>query len=214
MLSSIRIMVTAFSLPLVSPSPGPQPGEVRVRLSGVPWDTYVALRDAVTAPSVRMIFYKGELEIVSTSPEHEEAKKILARLIEMYALLCDVPLLGYGSTTFRSAAKQHGLEPDECYCVGHRLTNVPDLAIEVVLTSGGIDKLPVYEGLGVKEVWFWENDDLSLYALRPGHGYESIPKSAVLPGLDLGVLAGLVRSGDQLEAVRSFHAWLRAGQSS
>jgi Uma2 family endonuclease len=203
-------MVAAFSLPPVSPPPAPRPGEVRVRLSGVPWDTYVSLSDAVTSPGVRMTFHRGELEIMTTSREHEEAKKILARLIEMYAVERDVPLRGYGSTTLRSAMKAHGLEPDECYCVGHELTSVPDLAIEIVLTSGGIDKLPVYEGLGVREVWFWENEELSLYTLIAGHGYESISASVVLPDLDLGVVARLLRSGDQLEAVRSFHAWLRA----
>ena len=205
-------MVAAFSLPPVSPPPAPRPGEARVRLSGVPWDTYVALSDAVTSPGVRMTFYRGELEIMTLSQEHEEAKTILARLIEMYAVECDVPLRGYGSTTFRSAMKAHGLEPDECYCVGHELTSVPDLAVEVVLTSGGIEKLPVYAGLGVAEVWFWENDELSPYALLPGHGYESIPASLVLPDLDLGMVASLVRRGDQLEAVRSFHAWLRGGR--
>jgi Uma2 family endonuclease len=205
-------MVAAFTLPPVSSPPAPRPGEARVRLSGVPWDTYVALSDAVTSPGVRMTFYEGELEIMTTSREHEEAKKILARLIEMYAVECDVPLLGYGNTTFRSAVKAHGLEPDECYCLGHRLTGVPDLAIEVVLTSGGIEKLPVYAGLGVGEVWFWENDELSLFALRPGHGYESILTSSALPDFDLGMVASLVRRGDQLEAVRSFHAWLRGGR--
>lgn len=89
---------------------------------------------------------------------------------------------------------------------------MPDLAIEVVLTSGGIEKLPVYEGLGVREVWFWENDELSVHAFIAGLGYESISASAMLPDLDLGVVAGLLRSGDQLEAVRSFHGRLRAGR--
>ncbi len=129
----------------------------------------------------------------------------------MYATERRVPLLGYGSTTFRRAAKEHGLEPDECYCLGHRLTDVPDIAIEVVLTSGGIEKLPVYRGLGVREVWFWERDAFHLHALREPAGYEDIPASEILPGLDLGVVAGLVRSRDQLAAVTSFHTWLRAG---
>jgi Uma2 family endonuclease len=211
-------MVAAFSLPPVSPAPARPPGEQRVRLSGIPWAMYTALSDAVDSPGVRMTYCEGELEIMSTSPEHEEAKTILGRLIEMYATERDVPLLGYGSTTFRNPAKERGLEPDECYCLGHRLTDVPDLAIEVVITSGGIEKLPVYQGLGVREVWFWEDDAFHLHALRgnrPGHdeGYEAIPASELLPGLDLGVVAALVRGRDQLEAVRAFRAWLRGGRS-
>jgi Uma2 family endonuclease len=192
------------------PPPARPPGEQRIVLSGVPWDTYVALRDSVDQPGLRMTYCQGELEIMSPSPEHEEVKKILARLIEMYAVERDVPLLGYGSTTFREVAKEHGLEPDECYCIGHRLSGVPEIAVEVVITSGGIEKLPVYAGLGIREVWFWENDAFHLHALRAG-GYETIPASEMLPGLDLGVIAPLVRSRDQLGAVRAYRAWLRAG---
>jgi Uma2 family endonuclease len=196
------------ALPLSYPPPPWRPGEQRVRLSGVPWEMYVALRDAVDTPGLRMTYFEGELEIMSPLPEHEVAKKTVARLIEIYALERDVPLYGYGSTTFRSAAKAHGLEPDECYCVGHQLKDFPDIAIEVVLTSGGIEKLPVYAGLRVREVWFWEDDAFHLHALRTG-GYEAIRASELLPGLDLDAVASFVRREDQHEAVRAFRDWLR-----
>jgi Uma2 family endonuclease len=165
-------MVAAVPLPYSSPpqSPPQSLGEQRVLLSGVPWETYVALRDAVDTPGVRMTYIEGLLEIMTPLPAHELAKTMIARLIEMFAIERDVPLQGYGSTTFRSTAKARGLEPDECYCVDHLLKDVPDIALEVVLTSGGIEKLPVYEGLGVNEVWFWEQDAFHLYALRAG-GY-------------------------------------------
>jgi Uma2 family endonuclease len=162
-----------------------------------------------------MTYCQGALEIMSPGPEHEEAKTIIARLVEMFALEREVPLLGYGSTTLRQAVTLHGLEPDECYCVGHRLTSVPDIAIEVVITSGGIEKLPVYQGLGVQEVWFWEDEAFHLFALRDAReeggarGYERIPASELLKAIDLGVIAALVRGRDQLEAVRAYRAWLR-----
>jgi Uma2 family endonuclease len=212
-------MVAAVPLPYSSPpqspsqppsQPPPQPlGEQRVLLSGVPWETYVALRDAVDTPGVRMTYIEGLLEIMTPLPAHELAKTMIARLIEMFAIERDVPLQGYGSTTFRSAAKARGLEPDECYCVDHLLKDVPDIALEVVLTSGGIEKLPVYEGLGVKEVWFWEKDAFHLYALRAA-GYEAIPASELVPGLDLEVLAAFARRSDQHETVKAFRDWLRS----
>jgi Uma2 family endonuclease len=169
----------------------------------------VALRDAVDTPGVRMTYIEGLLEIMTPLPAHELAKTMIARLIEMFAIERDVPLQGYGSTTFRSAAKARGLEPDECYCVDHLLKDVPDIALEVVLTSGGIEKLPVYEGLGVKEVWFWEKDAFHLYALRDA-GYEAIPASELVPGLDLEVLAAFARRSDQHETVKAFRDWLRS----
>jgi Uma2 family endonuclease len=57
--------------------------------------------------------------------------------------------------TFRKPAKERGLEPDECYVL-QTLRDVPDIAIEVAYRHGVIDKLHVYAGLGVKEVWLWE----------------------------------------------------------
>jgi Uma2 family endonuclease len=198
------------AVPLSYPPPPQRPGEQRVLLSGVPWEMYVALRDAVDTPGVRMTYCEGVLEIMSPLPAHEVAKTTIGRLIEMYAIERDVPLNGYGSTTFRSAAKARGLEPDECYCVGHLLKDVPDIAIEVVLTSGGIDKLSVYAGLGVREVWFWEDDAFHLHALRAGR-YEAIRASELLPELDLEVVATFVRREDQHEAVKAFRDWLRRG---
>jgi Uma2 family endonuclease len=196
------------AVPLFYPSLPPRSGEQRVRLTGVPWEVYVALREAVDTPGVRMTYCEGELEIMSPLPEHEDTKTTIGRLVELYAIECDVRLYGYGSTTFRTAARAHGLEPDECYCVGHRLKDVPDIAIEVVLTSGGLEKLPVYKRLKVREVWFWEGDAFHLHALR-AKGYESIQASELLPGLDLEAVASFVRRSDQHEAVRAFRDWLR-----
>jgi Uma2 family endonuclease len=56
----------------------------------------------------------------------------------------------------------------------------PDIAIEVVKTSGGINKLEVYQGLEVPEVWFWKNDRFSVYCLRDSH-YEQVVRSEFLP---------------------------------
>nr|WP_233562056.1 Uma2 family endonuclease [Sorangium cellulosum] len=179
-------------------------------IQGVPWNTYVRLRDELDTPGLRMTFCEGTLELMSPSIDHEAAKKSIARLVEIFALERDVPLHGYGSTTFRREAKSRGLEPDECYCLGGPLKEIPDIAIEVVLTSGGLDKLPVYSGLGVREVWFWERDAFHIHALR-GEEYEAIAASELIPDLDLVALARFVRWPDQHEAVKAFRAWLRNG---
>nr|WP_238569050.1 Uma2 family endonuclease [Xenococcus sp. PCC 7305] len=60
---------------------------------------------------------------------------------------------GLGSTTFRKEDQQAGKQPDECYCLDTD-KDIPDLAIEVIYTSGGVDILKIYQCLGVKEVWF------------------------------------------------------------
>lgn len=84
---------------------------------------------------------------------------------------------------------------------------IPDLSIEVVFTSGGIDKLARYQALGVPEVWFWQDGTLALYHLRPS-GYERIERSE-LPGLaelDIELLKRClwVAETDTVEAIRLF----------
>jgi Uma2 family endonuclease len=90
-----------------------------------------------------MFYLEGTLEIMSPSPEQEVDKTTIARLIEIHALERDIDLTGYGSTTFRKPAQERGLEPDECYCFG-QLKEFPDIALEVIVSSGGIDKLSIY----------------------------------------------------------------------
>ena len=54
---------------------------------------------------------------------------------------------GYGSWTLKSEGADHGVEPDECYVFGNvPEPERPDLAIEVVWTSGGINKLETTAG--------------------------------------------------------------------
>jgi len=146
---------------------------------------------------------------MTTSPEHERLKTIIARLIEAFAEELDLDLNGYGSATFRQEAAARGLEPDECYCLGE-LQAVPDIALEIALTSGGIDKLKVYQGLGVKEVWFWEKQQLSLYGLtETGDTYEALERSQLLPKLDVALLASYVESSRQTQAVKAYRLALR-----
>lgn len=140
--------------------------EQRVVLHGVTWQQYESLSTMLgDFPGLRLTYLDGSLEIFMPSPEHDLLKKAIARLIERYAEEVDILLHGYGSTTFRREAKAVGLEPDECYCA-RTLKDLPDLAIEVNLTSGGLDKLAVYNGLGVPEVLVWQNNRLTLYDLR------------------------------------------------
>lgn len=177
-------------------------------LEGVPWSTYVVLRDSVDSPGIRMTYLKGVLEIMSPSREHEVSKTQIARLLELFCLERDIPLFGYGSTTFRKEERERGLEPDECYCRGAD-KEVPDVALEVVVTRGNIDKLEVYRGLGVREVWVFEDGEFSLFALR-GESYVAIGSSEVLPEVDLAQLATFALEADQHAALKAYQNALRS----
>jgi Uma2 family endonuclease len=72
------------------------------------------------------------------------------------------------------------VEPDECYLVGDQSRDTPDLAIEVIWTSGGLDKLEIYRRLGVGEVWIWKEEKIQMHVLR-GEEYQLTEKSRLSP---------------------------------
>ncbi|HEX6275793.1 MAG TPA: Uma2 family endonuclease [Polyangiaceae bacterium] len=198
-------MVAAASFPIQAGAPEREP---RILLTNVPWATYVMLRDTVDSPGVRMTYLRGSLEIMSPSRTHEVGKTQIARLLELYCLERDIPLFGYGSTTFRKEEAERGLEPDECYCRGSDRP-VPDIALEVVVSLPAIDKLDVYRGLGVAEVWMFRDGRFQLFALR-GDRYESLERSEVFPEIDLERIAHFAGEADQHAALRAFRDELRA----
>ncbi len=193
------------------PCPVPEPDQ-RVILHGVAWEQFeLFLEMRGDEAGVRLTYLDGELELLSPSINHELLKKLIARLIEMYAFERGIELEGYGSWTVRKRDKRRGVEPDECYVVGTHEPDAPDLAIEVVWTSGGLDKLEVYRGLGVREVWLWRDGAISVHRLRRGR-YVVSGRSDVLPDLDLDLLVRCLDAPSQTAAVRQFVEALRVGE--
>lgn len=184
--------------------------EQRVVVYGVPWEAYCAIRLAFDRPSLRLTYLAGALEFMSPSDDHELLKTRIARLVEAFGDERDVPLYGHGSTTYRRKAKEAGLEPDESYVLGGERPEYPDVAIEVVVSSGGLSKLDVYAHLGVPEVWFWIDGGFRLFALGE-KGYEAVAKSRLIPDLDFELLARFARRVDQPQAVKEYRKVLRAG---
>jgi Uma2 family endonuclease len=188
--------------------------EQRFVLHRVPWAMYVALRDALDDQGgLKMTYLQGELELMSPSGLHEDAKKIIARLIEVWATERDVDLRGFGGTTFRNELTQRGLEPDECYKLGAlREGDIPDIAIEIIVTSGLVDKMAVYAGLGVSEVWTWRPDASAITVHRLIDGaYVAQAHSNVLADLDLAVLARFIQPGEnQTRLARAYRAAIGA----
>jgi Uma2 family endonuclease len=92
------------------------------------------------------------LEIVAPSLRHEDVKSRLGDLLLIYFLETDTEYYPKGSTTFRQQERRGGTEADESYCIGTDKA-IPDLAIEVVITSGGLNRLEVYHRLGIPEVY-------------------------------------------------------------
>ena len=163
-------------------------------LSNLTWETLEKLDGDLAETGAQLTYLDGCLEIISPlSDAHEEPKNTLGQLLEIY---------GRGSTTIGTKELGARKEPDESYCLGTRKP-VPDLAIEVIVTSGGIDTLEIYRRVGVSEVWFWQDGVISVYCLR-STGYDLVSKSELLPELDLRSLEFYSRMADQYDAVNDF----------
>jgi Uma2 family endonuclease len=191
--------------------------EERFITNGVSWEIYEGLLKKLEDNShYRITYLDGVLEIVSPSIRHEKVKKNIAMLLEHYLYKKRINCIAMGSTTFKNKAKKAGAEPDECYCIGEE-KSIPDIAIEVNLTSGNIDKLETYRRLGVKEVWMWKMGQLSLYHLREetsqkfvdSYGYERIIKSEFIPDLDISLLSCCALITNSLECLDEFAHMLK-----
>jgi Uma2 family endonuclease len=180
-----------------------------VQLHGVSWADYLRvlkMRGDHSAP--RIAYLEGELEIMSPSRNHESIKSLIGCLVEVYCLEHDIEFSSYGSWTLKDRPKKRGAEPDECYVFGEvKNPKRPDLAIEVEWTSGRIDKLEIYRRLGVREVWYWRKGKLEPYLLR-GERYRPIPRSKVLPGIDLSELVSFLDRPTTSRAMKDYRASL------
>lgn len=186
-----------------------------MHLYGVTWADYLRLLEIRGERSVpRITYVEGTLEIVSPSSTHEEIKSFIGCLVEAWCLERGVEFTPSGQLTIKNKRQKRGLEPDECYFFGTELREKrrPDLAIEVVWTSGGIDKLDVYRKLGVHEVWYWEKGRIQVYVLR-GVSYEPVPGSEALPGIDLAQLVSFLDRPTASAAIRDYRAALRAAKT-
>jgi Uma2 family endonuclease len=194
---------------LLSPpiaTPTPPPAESRLLLSAVSWQRYEQLLETFgnDFPALRLSYLEGNLEIMSTSRLHEELKTMIALLLEAYLIEMDIWFHGIGAATLRRFEAARGLEPDECYCFD-RVKDFPDLAIEVVVTSGLVDKLEIYRGLGTAEVWVWDDATnlFTIYHLRDS-GYEVLTRSELLPGCDIALLTRHVKPNEQFAMLKAY----------
>jgi Uma2 family endonuclease len=172
------------------------------------YEALLALRGDRSSP--RISYLDGAVELMSPSKGHERIKGYLGRLAVTFAIERGIELSPYGSWTLKQAPKEAGVEPDECYLIGaDQARETPDLVIEVVWTSGGIDKLEAYRRLGVEEVWFWKSDALQVY-VRRADVYVPVQESAALPGLDLALLCAMLEHPTATQAIKAFRAALTA----
>jgi Uma2 family endonuclease len=158
------------------------------------------------------------------SAEHEVNARLFEHLIAILTEELNLEFASYGSVTLKRQKKSKGTEPDDCFyirniaqIIGKKQINLepdppPDLAIEIDVTHPSLDKLAIYAGLGVPEVWRYNGARVEFYQLIQ-EGYEIIAKSALSPFLTPSALVDCLHLGSSqgINAMRrAFRAWVQA----
>lgn len=169
----------------------------------ISWEQYEQIiQDLQAKSSYRISYVKGTLTIMSPGRNHERIKEHISGLLEAYLQEVEIDYYPLGSTTLKIEKKQVGKEPDSSYCLEAE-KDFPDLAIEVVFSSGGMNSLEIYKNLQVTEVWFWQQNKLKIYALD-GNEYIEVKTSKVLPNLDIKLLTKYISQPNIRLAIKEF----------
>jgi len=158
-------------------------------------------------------------------PEHELPKEAIGVLIDVLTLELEIPIVRYGSATFRRGDRLKGLEPDKCYYLRNaaRVRGMkefdsaihppPDLAIEIDITTRSVPREPVYAGLGVPELWRYNGQRLTVLLLGSAGAYSASKTSNVFPFLPMDRFEMFIHRmelEEQTNVLREFRQWVKA----
>ena len=176
-------------------------------LSGMTWDDYEKLTQANSR--YLLSYLEGVITIVSPSRSHEAIERTISILINAYCRQYNLLYFPFGSTTLKNpetvgkerqkpasakdARECLARQPDTSYAFGAD-KDIPDLAVEVVFSSGGTADLVKYQYLGVGEVWFLQNEEIKFYRLVDSQ-YTEIKTSSCLPNLSAEFLINFINRG-------------------
>src|SRR5437764_2686700 len=148
-------------------------------LTGVPWDEYEELLEAVgEAKGLRISYDSGRLQIVSLSAEHENYQFLISNMVSMLSVRLRIKVLCFGSATMKKEPR--GVEPDLSFYVktaaalGPRVDldfttdPPPDIVVEVDLQHQSLFKFPIDASFGVPEIWRFDGQSMTIYNLDRG----------------------------------------------
>jgi Uma2 family endonuclease len=199
-------------------------GETRFMLRDIGWSGYETMLALLGDGHVHLTYDRGDLELMSPSKSHERFKKVIARFIEAVTGELVIPCEAAGSTTWRRQDLDRGLEPDECYYITNAEVTIasngdlsvdppPDLAIEVEISRGQLDRMRIYAALGISEVWRFGGETLGFHRLSSDGTYTACASSRELPFLTLAEVLHWIQLGyamGQTPWDRELRAWVHA----
>lgn len=209
----------------IIPLPLPLVDGQRFLIHNVPWSGYEAMLAILGDRPIRVTYDRGDLELMSPSIAHEESGRLLGLFVQALAEELGFPCLGLKSATWRRRLEERGLEADESFYLANaerivalgkkvdlNVNPPPDLCIEVEITRSALERMPIYEALGVPEVWRYDGETLRVAALGPDGTYSYGDQSPSMPFLPIAEVVRLVALAEGMEHARwgrMIRSWIR-----
>jgi Uma2 family endonuclease len=198
--------------------------ENRVILYPITWKNYKTLLTELGENYHQILAYNDRyLEIMSPLAGHENNNRFIESLLGVVVDELGINIKILGSLTFRRDDLEKGFEPDSCYYIQNETrvrnskkidsntTPPPDLVLEIDLTSGSLNKFPIYAAFAVPEIWRYKGGRLEVFILAEGQ-YQRRANSLIFPWLDLGVIPQLIHRSlaeGETATLKGFRQYLR-----
>ncbi|MFN0122892.1 MAG: Uma2 family endonuclease [Blastocatellia bacterium] len=199
------------------------PRGAALRLTDVTWREYEdLLTELDETPGLRLTYDHGNLEIMTLSPEHEGYVRLFGYLVSELTQELDLDFIDLGSTTQCVQMADSGAEPDACFYIGDfaavagkkrldlSVDPPPDLAIEIDITHRSVNKLTLYAGLKIGEIWLYDGKVVRFYKLGRKR-YREFQVSDLFPFVAARDLAPFLKQGrnEGINAMRrAFRQWV------
>ncbi|MDA0673799.1 MAG: Uma2 family endonuclease [Cyanobacteria bacterium] len=194
-----------------------------LRITEVAWESYVALLcELGENRATRIAYNRGVLEIRMPGQLHEVINQVVAAIILALAEELDFEFNSLGSMRINRPDLAKGIEPDSCFYIQSAQAgqgvevNIPqdlppDLALEVDIANRSDSKLPIYEAIGVPEIWLYRQEQLTILVLQADE-YQSQAASRAFPTVSaeqLNQWIQLRKTGTDLTVIRAVRAFCR-----
>lgn len=203
----------------------PDEGEQRFAIRGIGWGGYQSLLALIGDHPIHLAYDRGDVELVRPSFRHARCKNLWRYAVTAICDELDFPMVAAGSTTRAGDWLDRGIDPTESFYLSnaHSLRKTgridlaidppPDLAIEIEITRGALDRLGIYAALRVPEAWRYDGERLTVHVLGEGGAYRESPSSAAFSFVPMEEVARFVREHDARNDTRwgrAFREWVRA----
>jgi Uma2 family endonuclease len=198
--------------------------EQRLLLRGIDWQSYRAAREAFKELHLRMIYDRGNLELMTISRSHSRFSRLLGRLIAVLTEEFGLPILSCGDMTCDREDLDRAFEADESFYIqnAHRVRPLgeidltveppPDLIVEIEISRTARNRMDIYAALRVPEVWRFDGTNLTVYLLQSNGAYAVASRSAAFPSIPVRDIARFLLDQthpDENSLVHAFRLWVR-----